>query len=241
MLFFSLYCTVLFYFFFFFFLMIRRPPRSTLFPYTTLFRSPLRVTPPGRAVTERHRPAVPDRLPQRPEGRLGRAQPGLYALRHRRVAVTAVQVRVDAGGPQLQQRPGRGAGQLGPPPYPRGQAEHGRLVRLQPQLGKLVRLLPDAVAGVVVEGVIDPGFQRHAELAEILLVPLEHPLEQVALVGVAGHGRADLLGGEVARGGEQADHKAEQTLSLALGHDPSVALLVAPDYCLANGASPGGT
>src|ERR687889_53962 len=28
--------------FFFFFLMIRRPPRSTLFPYTTLFRSPVR-------------------------------------------------------------------------------------------------------------------------------------------------------------------------------------------------------
>src|SRR5947199_9501532 len=28
-----------FIFFFFFFLMIRRPPRSTLFPYTTLFRS----------------------------------------------------------------------------------------------------------------------------------------------------------------------------------------------------------
>src|SRR6478735_10141913 len=27
-------------FFVFFFLMIRRPPRSTLFPYTTLFRSP---------------------------------------------------------------------------------------------------------------------------------------------------------------------------------------------------------
>src|SRR5687768_18440872 len=26
-------------FFYFFFLMIRRPPRSTLFPYTTLFRS----------------------------------------------------------------------------------------------------------------------------------------------------------------------------------------------------------
>src|SRR2546430_14494173 len=31
---------VLYYnFYFFFFLMIRRPPRSTLFPYTTLFRS----------------------------------------------------------------------------------------------------------------------------------------------------------------------------------------------------------
>src|SRR6266700_6683240 len=31
-----------FFLFFFFFLMIRRPPRSTLFPYTTLFRSPAR-------------------------------------------------------------------------------------------------------------------------------------------------------------------------------------------------------
>src|SRR6266852_9137434 len=29
--------------FFFFFLMIRRPPRSTLFPYTTLFRSTVNV------------------------------------------------------------------------------------------------------------------------------------------------------------------------------------------------------
>src|SRR5437773_8378463 len=27
------------FYFFFFFLMLRRPPRSTLFPYTTLFRS----------------------------------------------------------------------------------------------------------------------------------------------------------------------------------------------------------
>src|SRR2546427_8803992 len=30
---------------FFFFLMIRRPPRSTLFPYTTLFRSDLKSDP----------------------------------------------------------------------------------------------------------------------------------------------------------------------------------------------------
>src|SRR5438477_46526 len=36
---FFLLCFILFFFFFFFFLMIRRPPRSTLFPYTTLFRS----------------------------------------------------------------------------------------------------------------------------------------------------------------------------------------------------------
>src|SRR2546430_6504661 len=34
-----LMCTVELFIYFFFFLMIRRPPRSTLFPYTTLFRS----------------------------------------------------------------------------------------------------------------------------------------------------------------------------------------------------------
>src|SRR5688572_32478004 len=34
----------------FFFLMIRRPPRSTLFPYTTLFRS-IQVTRPGSGGT----------------------------------------------------------------------------------------------------------------------------------------------------------------------------------------------
>src|SRR5258707_4706231 len=32
-----------------FFLMIRRPPRSTLFPYTTLFRSPATARVPRRA------------------------------------------------------------------------------------------------------------------------------------------------------------------------------------------------
>src|SRR2546425_8339895 len=40
----------------FFFLMIRRPPRSTLFPYTTLFRSPERSAEPGRSF---HRSVVP--------------------------------------------------------------------------------------------------------------------------------------------------------------------------------------
>src|SRR4249920_1526176 len=41
----------IFLFLFFFFLMIRRPPRSTLFPYTTLFRS-------GGDVPERVQPLV---------------------------------------------------------------------------------------------------------------------------------------------------------------------------------------
>src|SRR2546426_5114755 len=41
----------------FFFLMIRRPPRSTLFPYTTLFRSPFRQT----QLHEDTRAPLPDR------------------------------------------------------------------------------------------------------------------------------------------------------------------------------------
>src|SRR3712207_7235575 len=36
--------------FIFFFLMIRRPPRSTLFPYTTLFRSSGRTTSRSRGI-----------------------------------------------------------------------------------------------------------------------------------------------------------------------------------------------
>src|SRR2546429_7222957 len=34
--------------------MIRRPPRSTLFPYTTLFRSPARVVGADHGVRARH-------------------------------------------------------------------------------------------------------------------------------------------------------------------------------------------
>src|SRR2546422_1400533 len=59
------YFDVALVFIFFFFLMIRRPPRSTLFPYTTLFRSriprllkavapvPLDGCPASEAVVER--------------------------------------------------------------------------------------------------------------------------------------------------------------------------------------------
>src|SRR6266496_4760159 len=48
---------------FFFFLMIRRPPRSTLFPYTTLFRSQRRrmSTRPASRATRRPTPKAPPR------------------------------------------------------------------------------------------------------------------------------------------------------------------------------------
>src|SRR5260370_14665259 len=50
-------------FFFFFFLMIRRPPRSTLFPYTTLFRSV--VLADGNGITEGGLQPVPLRRERR--------------------------------------------------------------------------------------------------------------------------------------------------------------------------------
>src|SRR3712207_8140725 len=58
---------------FFFFLMIRRPPRSTLFPYTTLFRSRVgvdgRLLPvPALGLEEDDRVRVLDRLLDAPVG-----------------------------------------------------------------------------------------------------------------------------------------------------------------------------
>src|SRR5437660_2172926 len=52
----------LFLLIFFFFLMIRRPPRSTLFPYTTLFRSSVSATRRVRAGSRSTRsPPMPTR------------------------------------------------------------------------------------------------------------------------------------------------------------------------------------
>src|SRR5439155_26270334 len=51
------YILTCFFLFFFFFLMIRRPPRSTLFPYTTLFRSSEPSCPPFDCAQDRLRRA----------------------------------------------------------------------------------------------------------------------------------------------------------------------------------------
>src|SRR5215467_2092248 len=53
------HCVVTPYRYFFFFLMIRRPPRSTLFPYTTLFRSPRCAGGAGCRQCDRLRLAFP--------------------------------------------------------------------------------------------------------------------------------------------------------------------------------------
>src|SRR3712207_8400775 len=61
----------------FFVLMIRRPPRSTLFPYTTLFRSPPGTTTPPPAPVAAP-PDEDDPGPARPDGS-GRAVAGMAA------------------------------------------------------------------------------------------------------------------------------------------------------------------
>src|SRR5258708_9279688 len=68
------YASVISLFFSFFFLMIRRPPRSTLFPYTTLFRSRARF---HSIRTESQPPRGSDtriELAQRACGRVARSE-----------------------------------------------------------------------------------------------------------------------------------------------------------------------
>src|SRR5438552_16919590 len=56
-------CTL--FFLFSFFLLLRRPPSSTLFPYTTLFRSTRYRCPPLSAAIRFHRVPARDSTPRR--------------------------------------------------------------------------------------------------------------------------------------------------------------------------------
>src|SRR2546422_9523781 len=85
----------------FFFLMIRRPPRSTLFPYTTLFRSRLRRRHPApECLHHGHRA---DRVPQLcPQRRVlpGRGR-GVSVRAARRRPGRPAQVGRDGGGRRI--------------------------------------------------------------------------------------------------------------------------------------------
>src|SRR3712207_7699358 len=86
--------------------MIRRPPRSTLFPYTTLFRSRPPARRAGRAVL-RHRGGVPTERSGRPRRRLTRRVPagqGGRALRARRGDGAQTPVRSEEHTSELQSR-----------------------------------------------------------------------------------------------------------------------------------------
>src|SRR5687768_18349010 len=68
--------------FVFFFLVIRRPPRSTLFPYTTLFRSGLHAAGRARLCPARRIPGAPDRATG-PAERSGRSEEHTSELQSR--------------------------------------------------------------------------------------------------------------------------------------------------------------
>src|SRR2546426_4768404 len=61
--------------------MIRRPPRSTLFPYTTLFRSPALDSPVNRARAERRETGAPPDRAARPAGGSGGRVGSLRGIR----------------------------------------------------------------------------------------------------------------------------------------------------------------
>src|SRR2546425_11363887 len=94
---FVFYQFVIAFFSFFFFLMIRRPPRSTLFPYTTLFRS--RGIAPRR-LQRLQGPLHASRLPRpallRDASALRQRQRRILRRRHRRdVLLVRVPVHAD--------------------------------------------------------------------------------------------------------------------------------------------------
>src|SRR5215204_5073952 len=138
-----LYCSLCL----FFFLMIRRPPRSTLFPYTTLFRSHLAAVPLVPHGVDAPAPGAPDAAGHQP--RRGRAagdgaRPRAEGLMPSRAAVP---VRVASLVPYGQGRVrGLGPDELG---------VHGD------QMDRLVALGLPTVTGVTVP------VSRARELADV--------------------------------------------------------------------------
>src|SRR2546422_5396948 len=80
-------------FYFVFFLMIRRPPRSTLFPYTTLFRS----RSSGALGSDASRSVLPNRAPRAPCGMVD----GLGPTRRRRTGAVVVPEQRDRKSTRL--------------------------------------------------------------------------------------------------------------------------------------------
>src|SRR3989454_4213569 len=128
--------------FFFFFLMIRRPPRSTLFPYTTLFRSPTaRPHAHGRRAGAPAPRDVEARAPVRADAGGDALRPALRVLRgpaHReRPPRHPPRVRAHHQGPRVplphDARPGRDADRGLGHPRPAGRDRGRAYARYQRQ------------------------------------------------------------------------------------------------------------
>src|SRR2546430_13509523 len=86
---------------FFFFLMIRRPPRSTLFPYTTLFRSRA-VEQVGRGLQHaesEHRAQQPEFHQDRKSTRLNSSHSqisyAVFCLKKKKILYTLIKTRLE--------------------------------------------------------------------------------------------------------------------------------------------------
>src|SRR5215211_8922983 len=143
--------------FFFFFLMIRRPPRSTLFPYTTLSRSGgSRVGPPRSPSCQRRarrsamrssssprrlaaRPRRPPALahPQRPSGETRPASQGRSSLNQRQRTLDAADLDHPPTGGRRDSHYERVAALLDPDREPAVLADRNRS-------GQLSTLLPSS-------------------------------------------------------------------------------------------------
>src|SRR5574340_1510984 len=82
----------------FFFLMIRRPPRSTLFPYTTLFRSQVRAaaTRAGSNKRQFRRRPVPDRKSTRLNSSHQKISYAVFCLKKKKESRGSKQTRTEA-------------------------------------------------------------------------------------------------------------------------------------------------
>src|SRR5207253_9108874 len=92
--------SLLSFFFFFFFLMIRRPPRSTLFPYTTLFRSIH-----AQSWFFRYRASHPTRSAynRSPQRQVGKARSAAYTRKTAKCFFRFEQKRRPSSGTMFQQ------------------------------------------------------------------------------------------------------------------------------------------
>ena len=153
--------------------MIRRPPRSTLFPYTTLFRSRGETVAAGQALVR-----APTQKIQRPRTRLPQLQAALKT-----VYASALARELDAGEPTVRDildalaKPGRDPREDLPPPLTRKNIVH------------LADLLPGTLVKGTVHNVtdfgafVDIGLKINGLLhrSELSSKPFRHPLDIVAV------------------------------------------------------------
>src|SRR5438874_6280422 len=90
-----IYRLVMFFAHLFFFLMIRRPPRSTLFPYTTLFRSRM----PARKFSKMSLKAKPIAMPVMPSALIR-----LAGVNEGKAIVNLISARSEEHTSELQSR-----------------------------------------------------------------------------------------------------------------------------------------